>query len=98
MTTTFAPGFSWASRRMACRLLASPSWVTVQVLTTHSDAGSPEGASAKPACSSNSLTYWVSYWLTLQPRVTRRTVADIGTSDVIIEEEGRPRINTDQHG
>ena len=35
----------WCSRRIVCRLLASPSAVTVQVLTTHRSAGSSSPAS-----------------------------------------------------
>src|SRR5207302_7419973 len=40
----------------------------------HNPAPSPSAASRYPLASSISLTYCVSYWLTLQPRVSRRQV------------------------
>src|SRR5262249_60781743 len=83
MTTMAAPGWAWCSRRISCRLLASPSWVTVQVFTTHRSARSPSPASAQPACSSSSLTYCVSYWLTLQPRVARRAFGGVMALDFV---------------
>src|SRR5262245_10901127 len=67
-------GFDCCSRRMNCRLLASPSMVTVHVLTTHRSAGSCSSASRQPLSSKASLTCCVSYWFTLQPSVTRRQV------------------------
>src|SRR5438270_416429 len=39
MTTMGAPGLCRCRRRTAWRLFASPSWVTVQVLTTQRSAG-----------------------------------------------------------
>src|SRR5689334_3147154 len=65
---------------MTCRLLASPSAVTVQVLTTHRSAGSSSAASRKPAVANDWRTNSVSYWLTLQPSVTVLSVAMVNAS------------------
>src|SRR5436309_15994869 len=86
MTTRSAVGLAWYSRRISCRPLASASPVTVQVLTTHRSARCPGAASTKPLCSSSSLTYCVSYWLTLQPSVTRRAVRGVVVMDGLLWE------------
>src|SRR4051794_11416326 len=73
-----ASGFSRARRRIAWRLLLSPSAVTVQVLTTHKSADSSSAASRKFARKKPSRTSSVSYRLTLQPSVSVLSVAGIG--------------------
>ena len=47
----------------------SPVPVTVQVLITYTSAGSEKGTTSYPARWKHSSMAWVSYWLTLQPRV-----------------------------
>src|SRR5205823_3993681 len=50
---------------------------TVQVFTTHKSACSPSFASRNRARNRPSRTSSVSYWFTLQPRVSVLSVADI---------------------
>src|SRR5262245_4810017 len=85
MTTIRDRGFSRASRRMACRLLLSPSLVTVQVFTTHKSAASPSAASRYPIRANPSRTSSVSYWLTLQPRVRVFNVAGTAAASQLFD-------------
>src|SRR5262245_17348681 len=101
-------GFSRASRRIACRLLLSPSLVTVQVFTTHKSAAAPSAASRYPIRANPSRTSSVSYWLTLQPRVRVLSVAgiesDCGKSQLAADEiddatgEARAECFLDEYG
>ena len=99
MTIVLVPGFFRASCRITCRDFESPVFVTVHVLTIHRSADSSSVASRYPLARSDSRTSWVSYWFTLQPKVTSRAVRSaVTTREVLNSVRAVPQIVTTSFG
>ena len=68
-TARTAPGLRSARRRSAWRDFRPLSAVTAQLFTMTMSARSPSRAGSWPRSRRSVSMAWVSYWLTLQPRV-----------------------------
>ncbi len=73
-------GFSRRHLRMNRRALASLRAVTAQVLTTTRSGCSSVATGSRPTAESPSSRSWLSYWLTLQPKVLTAKVVIGGIS------------------